>query len=75
MIAKQTAFFTGDRKRIVAESDPEAKFLFVREGCEVSDSEVTKYPGAAELISTEAKTEKPSKKSDDSDHAPKGKGK
>lgn len=54
MIAKQTLFFTGDRKRVVPEGHPEAKFLFVREGTEVADAEVEKY-GAASLVDSPPK--------------------
>lgn len=54
MIAKQTLFFTGDRKQVVPEGHPEAKFLFVREGTEVADSEVEKH-GAAALVDSPPK--------------------
>lgn len=73
MIAKQTAFFTGDRKNVVAENDPAAKFLFVREGSEVADSEVAKYPGAAELIGSEPKPDKKAPTEDAHPHKKGGK--
>lgn len=54
MIAKQTLFFTGDRKQVVPEGHPEAKFLFVREGSEIADAEVEKNNCAA-LVDSPAK--------------------
>jgi hypothetical protein len=55
MIAKQSAYLTEDRKSVVAEGESGAKFLLVREGCEIADSEVAKYPGAAKVIGGEVK--------------------
>jgi len=57
LIAKQTVFATIDRRKAVKEGHPEAKFLLVREGHEISEAEVEKHEGAAALVGSKASTE------------------
>lgn len=53
MIAKQTVFLTGDRSKAVPEGHEEAKFLLVREGCNIEDALAEKH-GAVALIDAPA---------------------
>lgn len=55
MIAKQSVYLTGDRKKAVAEGDKEARFLLVREGHEIEDAIAEQYEDAIDLIGTAAK--------------------
>jgi hypothetical protein len=57
LIAQQTVFATIDRKKAVKEGHPEAKFLLVREGHEISEADVEKHEGAAALVGSKASTE------------------
>lgn len=43
MIADRRLWLTADRARVVEEGDPEAAFLFVTPGKEISDSDAEKY--------------------------------
>lgn len=72
LTAKQSVFLTEDRKSAVKEGDPKAKFLLVRAGREIVQSEAEKYEGALDLINGDTKAEKHAKT--EVEH-PKGKGK
>lgn len=49
MISKQTVYLNADRTKAVEEGAPDARFLLVREGHEISEAEVEKY-GATSLL-------------------------
>lgn len=60
MISKQTVYLNENRTKAVAEGDPGARFLLVREGMEIDLALAEKYDGATDLIGSASKA-KPEK--------------
>jgi hypothetical protein len=58
MISKQTIYRTQDG-RAVPEGDKDARFLIVRAGSEISEKEIAKFEGAAELAGAEIEEPEP----------------
>lgn len=54
MIADRKLYLTADRERVVEEGDPEAAFLFVTPGKEISAADAEKY-GLEQKAKAEAK--------------------
>ena len=61
MIADRRLYLTADRERVVEEGDPDAAFLFVTPGKEVSDADAERYG-----LKPKAKAE--AKQADESDN-------
>jgi hypothetical protein len=55
MISKQSVYLNADRSKAVPEGHQDARFLLVREGHDIEQSEIEKYDGAAGLIGAKAK--------------------
>lgn len=55
MIAKQSVFTNLERDAAFPEGHENARLLLVRQGQEISESELEKYEGATDLAETEAK--------------------
>lgn len=68
MIAKQSVYLTADRSKAVPESDPEAKFLLVREGHEIEEALVEKH-SALDLVNSASKA-KPAEPAPSREHMP-----
>lgn len=69
MISKQTVYLNEDRTEAVAEGDPSARYLLVREGHEIEPAMAEKYEGAAKLIGA-GKSAAAEKKAEQSNEPP-----
>lgn len=58
MIAKQSVFLNSDHSKAVPEGDPDAKFLLVRAGHDISEAQVERYD-ALNLVNSAVSGEKP----------------
>lgn len=50
IIASQTVFLNAGQTGVVLEGDRTARFLIVRKGQEITEKELSRYPGARELV-------------------------